>query len=158
MSVGTIALTPTRAVSPKQIGIAGVVIGAIAWVITIPPIEVRGMAPSIVLAVIAICAGAWSFAGGERKLGAEAIFVALLAVAGAAASAPIALTSGLVGGVLGLVVGLPFVPVGVVAGPMLGATMGAAVIAAPAAAIGAAVGAAVGAVNAFNAPPRVVGD
>jgi|GEM_PF-5553611 hypothetical protein len=83
---------------------------------------------------------------------------AMGAVAGAAASAPIALTSGLVGGVLGLVVGLPFVPVGVVAGPMLGATMGAAVIAAPAAAIGAAAGAAVGAVNAFNAPPRVVGD
>jgi general nucleoside transport system permease protein len=87
MSVGTIAVTPTRAVSPKQIGIAGMVLGAIAWVITIPPIEVRGMAPSVVLAALAVLAGAWSIAGGERKLGSEAIVVALFAVAGAAASA-----------------------------------------------------------------------
>jgi simple sugar transport system permease protein len=64
-----------------------VIVGAIAWVITIPPIEVRGMAASIVLAVLAVAAGAWSFAGGERKLGAEAILVALAAVGGAAASA-----------------------------------------------------------------------
>ena len=62
-------------------------VAAIAWVITIPPIEVRGMVPSIVLAVIAVCAGAWSIAGGERKIGSEAIIVALFAVAGAAASA-----------------------------------------------------------------------
>ena len=87
MSVGAIAVAPSRAVSPKQIGIAGIVIAAIAWVITIPPIEVRGMVPSIVLAVLAICAGAWSIAGGERKVGSEAIVVALFAVAGAAASA-----------------------------------------------------------------------
>ncbi|HYB29029.1 MAG TPA: hypothetical protein VEF89_20625 [Solirubrobacteraceae bacterium] len=45
------------------------------------------MAPSIVLAVAAVAAGAWSIAGGERKLGSEAIVVALFAVAGAAASA-----------------------------------------------------------------------
>ncbi|MGA8337034.1 MAG: hypothetical protein WB761_20025, partial [Solirubrobacteraceae bacterium] len=87
MSVGTIAVTPTRTVSPRQIGIAGVVLAALAWVITIPPIEVRGMAPSIVLAILAVCAGAWSIAGGERKLGSEAIVVALFAVAGAVASA-----------------------------------------------------------------------
>ena len=87
MSVGTIAVTPPRGVSAKQIGIAGMVIGALAWVITIPPIEVRGMAPSIVLAVIAVLAGAWSIAGGERKIGSEAILIALLAVAGAIASA-----------------------------------------------------------------------
>ena len=45
------------------------------------------MAPSIVLAILAVCAGAWSIAGGERKLGSEAIVVALFAVAGAVASA-----------------------------------------------------------------------
>ena len=87
VSVGAIAVAPSRAVSPKQVGIAGIVLAAIAWVITIPPIEVRGMVPSIVLAVVAVCAGAWSIAGGERKLGSEAIVVALFAVAGAAASA-----------------------------------------------------------------------
>jgi general nucleoside transport system permease protein len=87
VSVGTVAVSPSRAVSPKQLGIAGVVLGALAWVITIPPIEVRGIVPSIALAILAACAGAWSAAGGERKLGIEAIVVALLAVAGAAASA-----------------------------------------------------------------------
>ena len=86
MSVGTIAAAPARSVSPKQVGIAGIVLAAIAWVITIPPIEVRGMVPSIVLAVFAVAAGAWSIAGGERKIGSEAIVVALFAVAGAAAS------------------------------------------------------------------------
>jgi general nucleoside transport system permease protein len=87
VSVGAIAAAPPRTFSPKHIGIAGIVLGAIAWVITVPPIEVRGMVPSIVLAVVAVLAGAWSIAGGERKLGSEAIVVALFAVAGAAASA-----------------------------------------------------------------------
>jgi ABC-type uncharacterized transport system permease subunit len=87
VSVGAIAVAPGRTVSAKQIGVAGIVVGAIAWVITVPPIEVRGMTPSIVLAVVAVLAGAWSIVGGERKLGSEAIVVALFAVAGAAASA-----------------------------------------------------------------------
>jgi simple sugar transport system permease protein len=85
------AIAPSPAVSRRQIGVAGVVLGAIAWVITIPPIEVRSLVPSIVLAVLAVCAGAWSVAGGERKLGIEAIVVALVAVAGAEASAQSAL-------------------------------------------------------------------
>jgi len=87
VSVGTVAVAPARAVSPKQIAIAGLILGALAWVITVPPIGVRGMAPSIVLAVLAVCAGAWSAANGERKLGLEAILIALFAVAGAVASA-----------------------------------------------------------------------
>jgi len=87
VSTGTIALAPRRAVSAKQVAVTGIVLGGLAWVITIPPIEVRGMVPSIVLAVLAVSAGAWSVAGGERKLGVEAIVVALLAVGGAAASA-----------------------------------------------------------------------
>ncbi len=86
VSAGTVAIAPPRAISPRQIGIAGIVVAAVAWVITIPPIESRGMVPTIVLAVLAVCAGAWSIAGGERKLGSEAIVVALFAVAGAAAS------------------------------------------------------------------------
>lgn len=87
MSVGVVTITPPRAVSAKQLGLAGIVLGAIAWVITLPPIEVRGMLPSIVLALVAVGFGAASAAAGERKLGSEAIVVALLALAGAAASA-----------------------------------------------------------------------
>jgi len=87
VSVGSLAISPPRTVSPKQVAIAGLVLGALAWVITVPPIEVRGMAPSIVLAILAVCAGAWSAANGERKLGIEAILIAVFAVAGAVASA-----------------------------------------------------------------------
>ena len=87
MSVGTIAVAPGRTVSPKQVAVAGLVLGALAWVITIPPIGVRGMVPSIVLAILAAGAGAWSAAAGERKLGIEAILVAVFAVGGAVASA-----------------------------------------------------------------------
>lgn len=94
----------------------------------------------------------------DRIAGQTIGTAAMGAVAGAATAAPIELTSAVVGGLLGLVVGAGFVPVGLVAGPALGAAMGAGVIAVPAAIAGAAVGAAVGAVNAFNAPPRVVGD
>ena len=63
MSVGTIAVTPARAVPPKQVAVTGMVLGAIAWVITIPPIEVRGMVPSIVLAALAVLAGTWAVGG-----------------------------------------------------------------------------------------------
>jgi ABC-type uncharacterized transport system permease subunit len=86
VSVGGIAASPSHAASAKPIGVAGIVTAALAWVITIPPIEVRGIAPTIVLAVVAVCAGAWSLAGGERKVGIAAIVVALLAVVGAVAS------------------------------------------------------------------------
>jgi simple sugar transport system permease protein len=87
MSVGSVALSPPRAVSAKQVGIAGVVLGALAWVVTIPPIEVRNVIPSIVLAAFALLAGTWAVAGGERKIGIEAIVVAVVAFGGAVASA-----------------------------------------------------------------------
>jgi general nucleoside transport system permease protein len=93
MSVGELAAAPSRAVSPKQVGVAGVICGAFAWIVTIPPIEVRGMALTIVLAVVAIVAGAWAVAGGERKVGIEAIVVALLAVLGAIASGKSSVTT-----------------------------------------------------------------
>ena len=80
------AASPQGLASPKLVGIAGIVIAAIAWVITIPPFEVRGLAVTIVLAAIAVLAGAWAIAGGQRKVGIEAVIVALLAIVGAVAS------------------------------------------------------------------------
>jgi ABC-type uncharacterized transport system permease subunit len=93
VSIGKLAAEPSRAVSAKQIGIAGIIFGAFAWIVTIPPIEVRGIALTIVLAVVAILAGAWALAAGERKVGIEAIAVALLAVLGAIASGESAVTT-----------------------------------------------------------------
>jgi simple sugar transport system permease protein len=85
VSVGTIAITPSR-VAPRPAGIAGVVLGALAWVITLPPIEVRTIVPSVILAVAAIVAGAITTNGGHRRLGIGGIMIALLAVGGAIAS------------------------------------------------------------------------
>jgi general nucleoside transport system permease protein len=87
MSVGTIAATPSRIASPRQLGIGGLIIGSLAWVITLPPIEARSPVPSVVMAIAAIAAGGLATAGGERRSGIGAIVVALLAVAGAFASA-----------------------------------------------------------------------
>jgi general nucleoside transport system permease protein len=86
VSAGTIAVRSERVFTPKQIGIAGVVLGALVWVITIPPITVRTIAPSIVLAILAVAAGTWAATHDERKLGIEGILVAVLAVCGAVAS------------------------------------------------------------------------
>jgi simple sugar transport system permease protein len=86
VSAGTITAGRSVAVSPRQVGVAGVVLGALAWGITIPPIEVRTLVPSIVLVILAVAAGAWTIAGGERKLGIEGIAVAVIAVGGAIGS------------------------------------------------------------------------
>jgi simple sugar transport system permease protein len=82
-----VAIAPPRSLSAKHVGLAGVILGALAWVITIPPFEVRGVVPSIVLAALGLLAGTWAVAGGERKLGIEAILVAVVAFGGAIASA-----------------------------------------------------------------------
>jgi ABC-type uncharacterized transport system permease subunit len=87
MSLGAIAAAPPRAVSSRWVGIAGLILGALAWVITVPPFGVRGLAPSIVLALLGAAAGAWAIVVGQRKLGIEAVIVAGLAVCGAIASA-----------------------------------------------------------------------
>jgi simple sugar transport system permease protein len=86
MSTGTIAVRAQPTVTSKPIGIAGVILGALVWVITIPPINVRSIVPSIVLAVLAAGAGAWAATHDERKLGIEGVLVAVLAICGAVAS------------------------------------------------------------------------
>jgi general nucleoside transport system permease protein len=86
VSSGTIAVTPSRLAQPRQLGIGGLVAGVLAWVITVPPFEVRTLVPSIVLAVAAVAAGTRATTGGERKLGIGSIVVALLAVVGSVAS------------------------------------------------------------------------
>jgi general nucleoside transport system permease protein len=83
LSAGTVAAAPSRIASAKQLAIGGLIIAALAWVITLPPIEVRSPVPSIVMAIMAVAAGAVAAAGGERKLGIGAIAVACLAIAGA---------------------------------------------------------------------------
>ncbi len=83
MSVGTLAVAPARAVSPRGIGIAGLVLAVLAWVITLPPLLVRTPVPSAILGLLAMLAGAVAGVQGERRLGFGAFALALLAIAGA---------------------------------------------------------------------------
>jgi simple sugar transport system permease protein len=84
--VTTIAAAPVRTVSPKQIGIAGVVVAVVAWVITLPPFLVRTLVPSVILAVAAMLAGAMAYVNDERRLGFGGFALGLLAIAGALAN------------------------------------------------------------------------
>jgi ABC-type uncharacterized transport system permease subunit len=78
--------TPTPAaaastVTIKRIGIAAVVLAAIAWILTLPPILARTAVPSIVLGIIAAVAGvAVVRAPKHRRLGGVTIFLGLVAI------------------------------------------------------------------------------
>ena len=83
MSVGTLAISPPRTASPKLIGIAGLVLAVVAWVITLPPFLVRTPVPSILIGVAAMAAGAYAFVNDERRIGFGAFALGTLAIAGA---------------------------------------------------------------------------
>ncbi|MCZ4492424.1 MAG: transporter permease [Conexibacter sp.] len=70
----------------RTLGWAGIALGIVAFVITLPPFEVRSLAPSVVLAVIAAGLGVAAIVGGERRLGGGAIAAAIVGVLGAYAA------------------------------------------------------------------------
>jgi general nucleoside transport system permease protein len=86
VSVGTVAAAPARIGSPKRVGIVGLIMAVLAWVITLPPFLVRSPVPSVLLAVLAVTAGSLASAGGERRLGVGDIVLGLLALVAAIAS------------------------------------------------------------------------
>ncbi|MGN6171309.1 MAG: ABC transporter permease subunit, partial [Solirubrobacteraceae bacterium] len=78
MSVGTIAAAPARTASPRNIGIAGLVMGVLAWVITLPPFLVRSPVPSVILALLAMVAGGIAAVNDERRIGIGGFLLAVL--------------------------------------------------------------------------------
>jgi simple sugar transport system permease protein len=82
--VSTATAAATRAgLSAKQLGWAGVVLGAISWYITLPPLLVRTALPSVVLALVAVAAGVASARGGAIRLGRGAVLAGLAGGIGA---------------------------------------------------------------------------
>ena len=63
-------------------GVAGIAVGLLAFLVTIPPITVRNIAVPLFLGVIAGALAIAAFARGERKLGAWAAAAALLGASG----------------------------------------------------------------------------
>jgi general nucleoside transport system permease protein len=82
LSTATVAAS-RAGLSAKQLGWAGVVLGAIAWYITLPPLLVRTPLPSIVLGLAAVAAGVASVRGGDLRLGRGAVFAGFVGVIGA---------------------------------------------------------------------------
>jgi len=82
--VSTATAAARRAgLSAKQLGWAGVLLGAIAWYITLPPLLVRTALPSVVLALVAVAAGVASARGGEIRLGRGAVLAGVAGGIGA---------------------------------------------------------------------------
>jgi general nucleoside transport system permease protein len=82
VSAATIAAARSG-LSAKQVGWAGVVVGAIAWYITLPPLLVRTPLPSLVLALAAVAAGVATARAGDRRLGRGAVFAGVVGAIGA---------------------------------------------------------------------------
>jgi len=69
------------ALTTKRIGMAAVVLAAIGWILTLPPILARTPVPSIVLGVIAALAGVWVLLDRKhRRLGGVTVFIGLVAI------------------------------------------------------------------------------
>jgi general nucleoside transport system permease protein len=83
VSIGTLAINPPRTASPKLVGIAGLVLAVVTWVITLPPFLVRTPVPSIILGLAAMSAGAYAFVNDEKRIGFGAFALGTLAIAGA---------------------------------------------------------------------------
>lgn len=67
----------------KQLGWAGVALGAIAWYITLPPLLVRTPVPSLLLALAAVAAGVATTRAGDARLGRGAIIAGVAGGIGA---------------------------------------------------------------------------
>jgi ABC-type uncharacterized transport system permease subunit len=67
----------------RALGWGGIAVGLLAFVITLPPFEVRSLVPSLILAIIAIGLGVAGVLGGEGRLGGGAIAAGLFGGLGA---------------------------------------------------------------------------
>ena len=66
---------------PRTVGIVGILLGALAFWLTLPPLTARTAALPTLLALLAIAAGIWAWARDEHRVGGGAIVAGLLGVA-----------------------------------------------------------------------------
>jgi ABC-type uncharacterized transport system permease subunit len=82
VSAATHAVSRT-AVSGKQLGWLGIGLGALAWFIALPPLLIRTPVPSLLLAAMAVGAGAVAVRADEKRLGYGAVAAGLIGALGA---------------------------------------------------------------------------
>ena len=67
--------------APRVVGIAGIVLGALAFWLALPPLASRTAALPVLIGVLAIAAGIWAWAREQRRLGGGAIAAGALGMA-----------------------------------------------------------------------------
>jgi general nucleoside transport system permease protein len=82
-SDGPAAYGPRTYSRAKWLGIAGIALGILAFFVAIPPITLRTVAPSWVLAVGGVALGVAAIRGGERRVGSGAVVAAAIGALGA---------------------------------------------------------------------------
>jgi len=68
--------------TPRLIGYAGIALGVVAFWVALPPLAARSIVFPIVLGVVALAAGAFAVARGERRAGWGAIASGLIGIGG----------------------------------------------------------------------------
>ena len=82
MSAATHAVSRT-ALNTKQLGWLGIGLGGLAWFIALPPLLIRTPVPSLVLAAMAVGAGAVAVRADEKRLGYGAVAAGVIGGLGA---------------------------------------------------------------------------
>ena len=72
--------------SARNVGWAGIALGFLAFFVAVPPITVRTPTVPIVIGLLALGAGVWSAAGGERRVGWGAVAASAVGMAGGIAA------------------------------------------------------------------------
>ncbi|HEU5373662.1 MAG TPA: ABC transporter permease, partial [Gaiellaceae bacterium] len=66
--------------SPRTVGIAGIVLGALGFWLTLPPLKARTEALPVALGILAVAAGIWAWSRDERRVGGGAVAAGLLGI------------------------------------------------------------------------------
>ncbi|HEY5294494.1 MAG TPA: ABC transporter permease [Gaiellaceae bacterium] len=65
---------------PRTIGVYGIVLGALAFWLALPPLAARTAALPVVIGILAIAAGIWSWSRDEHRVGGGAVAAGLLGI------------------------------------------------------------------------------
>src|SRR5918911_2444266 len=66
---------------PKTVGIGGIVLGALAFWLALPPLASRTVLLPILLGILAIAAGIWTWSREQRRIGGGAVAAGVLGIA-----------------------------------------------------------------------------
>ena len=66
---------------PRTVGVVGIILGALAFWLALPPLVTRTAALPIVVGILAISAGIWAWSRQERRVGGGAVAAGLLGIA-----------------------------------------------------------------------------